>query len=449
MAEQKTAAAADDGIRDGFKQLGIARMLLLGCQHVFAMFGATVLVPLITGFNVSITLFTCGLGTVLYFFITKKKMPVFLGSSFAFIGAALSIAHGEASLLPYVSLGTVFAGAVYLVLAGIVKKIGTKRVLRIFPPVVTAPCVILLALVLADTGVADCSSNWVLALIAISTLFIVNLFCKGMVRLLPVLLAIAVSYSVGVAVTLINPDFLGLTWIDFSPFENISFFRIPPFMESSPVGFLTGQAEFDAAIATGAIVTFVLVSLAGIINTVGVTAAIGAACKRNFMADPGLHCSLMGDGIGTMLAGLFGGFANTTYSENTGVVSMTKIYDARATLIAGCFSIMLSFFGGFDAFINTIPASILGGVSIILYGNIAVSGYSSLADSKTDFNDMRNVLIMAVILIFGLGFEAHPVTIGSVQFTGLAISALAGIVLNLILPGNNYNFEEDAYAITD
>lgn len=215
----------EDGIRDGFKQLGMAKMLLLGCQHVFAMFGATVLVPLLTGFSVSVTLFSCGLGTVLYFFITKKKMPVFLGSSFAFISAALSIANGEGALLPYVALGTFFAGLIYLVVAFFVKQLGTARIMRIFPPVVTAPCVMLLALVLADTGVADCSTNWVLAGIAIITMFVVNLFGKGMIKLLPVLLAVAVSYAVGAIVTLIDPDFLGLTWIDFSAFGQVEIFR--------------------------------------------------------------------------------------------------------------------------------------------------------------------------------------------------------------------------------
>ena len=431
----------EDGIRDGFKQLGMAKMLLLGCQHVFAMFGATVLVPLLTGFSVSVTLFSCGLGTVLYFFITKKKMPVFLGSSFAFISAALSIANGEGALLPYVALGTFFAGLIYLVVAFFVKQLGTARIMRIFPPVVTAPCVMLLALVLADTGVADCSTNWVLAGIAIITMFVVNLFGKGMIKLLPVLLAVAVSYAVGAIVTLIDPDFLGLTWIDFSAFGQVEIFRVPPFMSSSPLSFLTGGAEFDFNVAANAVITCMLVSLAGVVNTVGVTAAVGAACKRNFIVDPGLHRSLIGDGVGTSVAGLLGGFANTTYSENTGVVSMTKVYDARTTLIAGIFSILLSFFGVFDAFINTIPASILGGISTILYGTIVVSGVSTLMEEKVNLSNPRNMLLMAIILIFGLGFEAHPLIIGSFEFGGLAVSAFVGIVLNLILPGNDYIYQ--------
>lgn len=436
--EKKQMSIPEEGIRDGFKQLGTGRMLLLGWQHVFAMFGATVLVPLLTGFNVSITLFTCGAGTILYFFLTKGKIPVFLGASFAFISAALAIGQGDPKLLPYVSLGTVFAGLVYVIIAAFVKTLGTKRVMRVFPPVVTAPCVMLLALVLAGTGVSDCSTNWVLALIAIATIFIVNLFGKGMVKLLPILIGIVVSYVFGMIVTLVNPDFLGLTWIDFSAFSEFAWFRLPPFLQSSPIGFMIGVHEFDPTMAVNAIVTFMVVSLAGVINTVGVTAAVGAACGRNFIADPGLHRSMLGDGLGTALAGLFGGFANTTYSENTGVVSMTKVYDAKATLIAGGFAIMMSFFGVFDAFINTIPAAIIGGISTVLYGTIAASGISSLIDNKVDLGNIRNTLLISVILIFGLGFEAHPVEIAGIKFGGLAVSAIVGIVLNLILPGNDY-----------
>lgn len=432
-----------EGIYDGFKELGTGKMLILGFQHVFAMFGATVLVPLLTGLSVSVTLFCAGIGTIWFFIITKRKIPIFLGSSFAFLGAFASIANGDKELLPYATLGVVCAGLIYVVLAILFAIFGAKKVMKLFPPVVTGPVIILIGLILAATAVSSASANWILAVIAIAIVICVNLFGKGMIKILPILIGILGAYVIGCIVTAIKPDLFGLPWIDWSPLVGSKILDVPPFVEYSPLRFLFGAQAFDSAIATNAIVTFVVVALAAMVEHIGDICAIGATCGKNFIADPGLTRTLLGDGIGTSIAGLFGGPANTTYSENTGVVALTKVYDPKVMLIAAVMTIILSFVSIFDAFINTIPWSIIGGISMVLYGMISATGVRTIVENKVDFTNMRNILVAALILVCGLGFNAYPLVIGRLSFGGLAVAAVVGIVVNAILPGKDYTFDEN------
>lgn len=432
-----------EGIYDGFKELGTGKMLILGFQHVFAMFGATVLVPLLTGLSVSVTLFCAGIGTIWFYIITKRKIPIFLGSSFAFLGAFASIANGDKELLPYATLGVVCAGLIYVVLAILFAIFGAKKVMKLFPPVVTGPVIILIGLILAGTAVNSASANWILAIIAIAIVICVNLFGKGMIKILPILIGILGAYVIGCIVTAIKPDLFGLPWIDWSPLVGSKILDVPPFTEYSPLRFLFGAQAFDSAIATNAIVTFVVVALAAMVEHIGDICAIGASCDKNFIADPGLTRTLLGDGIGTSIAGLFGGPANTTYSENTGVVALTKVYDPKVMLIAAIMTIILSFVSIFDAFINTIPWSIIGGISMVLYGMISATGVRTIMENKVDYTNMRNILITALILVCGLGFNANPLQIGRLTFGGLAVAAVVGIVVNAILPGKDYTFDEN------
>lgn len=432
-----------EGIYDGFKELGTGKMLILGFQHVFAMFGATVLVPLLTGLSVSVTLFCAGIGTIWFYIITKRKVPIFLGSSFAFLGAFASIANGDKELLPYATLGVVCAGLIYVVLAILFAIFGAKKVMKLFPPVVTGPVIILIGLILAATAVSSASANWILAVIAIAIVICVNLFGKGMIKILPILIGILGAYVVGCIVTAIKPDLFGLPWIDWSPLVGSKILDVPPFVEYTPLRFLFGAQAFDSAIATNAIVTFVVVALAAMVEHIGDICAIGATCGKNFIADPGLTRTLLGDGIGTSIAGLFGGPANTTYSENTGVVALTKVYDPKVMLIAAVMTIILSFVSIFDAFINTIPWSIIGGISMVLYGMISATGVRTIVENKVDFTNMRNILVAALILVCGLGFNAYPLVIGRLTFGGLAVAAIVGIVVNAILPGKDYTFDEN------
>lgn len=432
-----------EGIYDGFKELGTGKMLILGFQHVFAMFGATVLVPLLTGLSVSVTLFCAGIGTIWFYIITKRKIPIFLGSSFAFIAAFGSIANGDKELMPYATLGVVCAGLIYVVLAILFAIFGAKKVMKLFPPVVTGPVIILIGLILAATAVSSASANWILAVIAIAIVICVNLFGKGMIKILPILIGILGAYVVGCIVTAIKPDLFGLPWIDWSALVGSKIVDVPPFVEYTPLRFLFGAQAFDSAIATNAIVTFVVVALAAMVEHIGDICAIGATCGKNFIADPGLTRTLLGDGIGTSIAGLFGGPANTTYSENTGVVALTKVYDPKVMLIAAVMTIILSFVSIFDAFINTIPWSIIGGISMVLYGMISATGVRTIVENKVDFTNMRNILVAALILVCGLGFNAHPLVIGRLTFGGLAVAAVVGIVVNAILPGKDYTFDEN------
>jgi len=431
-----------EGIYDGFKELGTGKMLVLGLQHVFAMFGATVLVPLLTGLSVSVTLFCAGIATVWFFIITKQKVPIFLGSSFAFLGAFASVANGDMALLPYATLGVVFAGMIYVVLAILFGVFGPKKIMKLFPPVVTGPIIILIGLILAPVGISSASANWILAIIAIAIIISVNLFGKGMLKIIPILCGIFGAYIVGVVVSLLSGNALfGLPWVDFSALQGASLFRVPPFMDYSPMRFVFGMQTFDPAIGWPAVITFVVVAVAAMVEHIGDICAIGATCGKNFIADPGLTRTLLGDGIGTSLAGALGGPANTTYSENTGVVALTKVYDPKVMFIAALIAVVFSFINILDAFINTIPWSIIGGVSVVLYGMISATGVRTIVENKVDFKNMRNILVMALILVCGLGFNSVPLKIGALSLGGLAVAAIVGVIVNAILPGKDYEFD--------
>lgn len=428
-----------NGIFD-VRQLGIGKTLVLGLQHTFAMFGATVLVPLITGLNVSTTLLCAGLGTLLFHLVTKGKMPAFLGSSFAFLGGfgivapKLADASGQLTIpntemLPYACGGVVCAGLVYLLMSGLIKLFGVGKIMRFFPPVVTGPIIISIGLILAPTAVKNASTNWLLAIIALTVIIVCNIWGRGMVKIIPIILGIIASYIVAIC----------MGAVDFAEIQQAQWFGLPIHTASI--------AKFDL----NAILMIVPIALATIMEHIGDMAAISATTGKNYIADPGLSRTLLGDGLATTMAGCLGGPANTTYGENTGVLAMTRIYDPRVMRIAACFAILLSFSPKIGAVIRTIPTAIIGGVSIMLYGMISAVGVRNIVENQVDFTKTRNLVIAAVILVTALGVNfAFPnngisFTAGSYTITlsGLAVAALLGILLNAILPGNDYEFGKD------
>ncbi len=410
------------------KELGIPRMLLLGIQHVFAMFGATILVPILTGLNVQTTLLMAGIGTLLFHLITKCKVPAFLGSSFAFIAGYAAIA-GEVGtdgfdpkMLPYACGGVFVAGLVYLLLSALIKFFGVKKIMRFFPPVVTGPIIIAIGLTLAPTAIGNCKDNWWIALFAIAIIIICNVFGKGMIKIVPLLIAIVASYVLA----------LILGEVDFTTVKEADIIGIP-FHTSRFMKF-----------SLSAILTIVPISLATMMEHIGDVSAISATVGKNYIADPGLHRTLLGDGIATSLAAVVGAPANTTYGENTGVLALTKVYDPAVIRIAAVVAIILSFFPQVAALINSIPTAIIGGVSLVLYGMISAVGIRNLVESKVDLTKSRNLIIVAAILVLALGMSGGvSFVINSdvtIQLSGLALAAFVGIVLNAVLPGNDYIF---------
>ena len=437
IMSEKKIVLGEDGVYDA-RKLGIPKMLLLGFQHTFAMFGATVLVPLLTGLDVGTTLLMAGLGTLLFHLLTKGKVPAFLGSSFAFLGGYAAVAPmieqvqadgtvvkmANTEMLPYACGGVFCAGIVYVIMAGLIKLLGAKRVMRFFPPVVTGPIIISIGLILAPSAIENCQTNWLLAIIALATIVIFNIWGKGMLKIIPIILGIAVSYIVA----------LCMGAVDFTQVAQSNILGLPPIM----------IAKFDIS----AILTIMPIALATMMEHIGDISAISATAGRNYIANPGLHRTLLGDGLATSLASFFGGPANTTYGENTGVLALTKVYDPKVIWIAAIVAIVLSFIPKFSAAVSSIPTAIIGGVSLILYGMISAIGVRNVVENRVDFTKSRNLIIAAVILVSALGFNAVggiEFYIGSVDITlsGLAIAAIAGIVLNAILPGNDYEFNTE------
>lgn len=422
--------------------LGKPRMFVLGIQHMFAMFGATILVPVLTGLSVSDTLLFAGLGTLLFHILAKGKVPAFLGSSFAFIAGYAAIApNGEAELLPYACLGVACAGLLYLVLSALFRAFGPARVMRFFPPVVTGPIVICIGLILASSAIANCSTNWIVAIIAIATIVVCNIWGRGMVKIIPILIGVVVSYAAAAAIG--EVDFSGVAeaaWVGL------------PFSWDNTVFSLFGPG-FDAGLAITAIITIMPLAFATMIEHIGDISAISSTCERNFIANPGLHRTLLGDGLATILASLFGAPANTTYGENTGVLALTRVFDARVVRIAACCAIVLSFSPKFAAVIGAMPSCVIGGVSLVLYGMISAVGVRNLVENHIDFQKSRNVLVAAIVLVLSIGiaysaagaitFEVSGIVI---SLSGLAIGSLAGIILNAILPGKDYKFDESDIA---
>lgn len=368
---QSSTPAVTDAIYDA-SSLGRPRMFVLGLQHMFAMFGATVLVPVLTGLSVSATLLFAGIGTLLFHFLSRGKVPAFLGSSFAFIAGYAAIApNGEAELLPYACLGVACAGLLYPVLAALFRAFGAKRVMRFFPPVVTGPIVISIGLILASSAIANCQTNWLVAVIAVAVIITCNIWGRGMVKIVPILLGVVVSYAVAAVL---------------------------------------GEVDFS-----------------------GVAAA------------PWVGLPIVWDN--TVFA-LFGAPANTTYGENTGVLALTRVFDPCVIRIAACCAIVLSFCPKFAAVIAAMPACVIGGVSLVLYGMISAVGVRNLIENQVDFQNNRNVLVAALVLVLSLGIAystagAIVLELGGVtiSLSGLAVGSLVGIVLNAILPGNDFEFD--------
>ena len=431
------------------RSLGVPKMLLLGLQHMFAMFGATILVPILVnnyfegeGLSIQVTLACAGLGTLLFHLCSKGKVPAFLGSSFAFLGGFATIANlntgkfadmtmGEK--LPYACGGIVVAGLLYLLLALVIKLVGVKRVMHFLPPVVTGPMIICIGLSLAPSAVSNASTNWLIALIALATIIIFNIWGKGMFKIIPILMGVLISYGAAFllnAFGVTNPD--GSAILDFTNVTSAAWVGLPPF----------GLCKFDIT----AILVMAPIALATMMEHIGDMSAISATVGENFIADPGLHRTLIGDGLATSFSAMFGGPANTTYGENTGVLELSHVHDPRVIRIAACFAVVLSFIPKMAEIIGAMPSAIIGGVSFMLYGMISAIGVRNVVENHVDFTKSRNLVIAAVILVCGLGFgEGITFTVAgtSITLTGLALAAIAGIVLNAILPGNDYHFGED------
>ncbi len=439
-------------IRDA-RKLGIPKMLILGLQHMFAMFGATILVPILVnsyfvdacgegptrGLTVAVTLFCAGFGTLLFHVCTKFKVPAFLGSSFAFLSGFSTVAHLDTGMYATMSVndkaayacgGVVVAGLLYLVLALIIRLVGVKRVMRFLPPVVTGPVIICIGLSLAGSAINNASTNWFLALVALAVIIVFNIWGKGMFKIIPILMGVMISYVVALLMTMAgmtNPD--GSAILNFSAIATSGWVGVPPLQ----------ICKFDIT----AILVMAPIAIATMMEHVGDMSAISATVGENFIANPGLHRTLLGDGLATSMAGFLGGPANTTYGENTGVLELSRVHDPRVIRIAAVFAIIVSFIPKVSAIISTMPSAIIGGVSFMLYGMISAIGVRNVVENKVDLTKSRNLIIAGVIFVCGLGFSSGiTFTVGGtpITLTALAIAAIAGILLNMILPGNDYEF---------
>ena len=435
---EKNSAIGQSPVRDA-RELGVPRMLILGLQHMFAMFGATVLVPiLVQGYglplNIQTTLFFAGIGTLFFHVCAKMKVPAFLGSSFAFLGGFAAMGAMDSGIyagmdpavkLQYACGGIVVAGLLYVVMAAVIKVVGVHKVMRFLPPVVTGPIIILIGLNLAPSAVSNASSCWWLAILSIAVIVVANIWGKGMIKIIPILLGVVIPYVVAAVSGM----------VDFGVAKGVALIGLQPFILD--IG--GNVAKFDIS----AILVMAPIAVASMMEHIGDMSAISATVGDNFIEEPGLHRTLIGDGIATSLSALFGGPANTTYGENTGVLVLSKVYDPRVVRLAAIYAIILSFSPMFAVLINTIPAAIIGGVSFILYGMISAIGVRNVVENRVDFTNSRNLIIAAVILVCGLGFSGgltFQVGGASITLTSLAIAAIAGILLNAILPGNDYEF---------
>lgn len=430
----KLSTSNKEAIYDA-RALGAPKMLILGIQHMFAMFGATVLVPQLTGLSVSATLLFAGIGTLLFHFISKGMVPAFLGSSFAFLAGYGAIApNGEKELLPYACLGVAFAALLYFVLAALIKAFGVNRVMKFFPPVVTGPIIIAIGLTLSQSAVDNCSSNWLVALVAVLIVVICNIWGKGMIRVIPIILGALGSYITAVA--------FGI--VDFTTIKEAAWIGLPFHMEDTVFAIIK---EPDTSLIITAVITIMPIAIATMMEHIGDIAAISSTVNKNFFENPGLHRTLVGDGLATLVASLFGAPANTTYGENTGVLTLSRVYDPRVIRIAACIAILFSFSPKFAAVISSMPAATCGGISIVLYGMISAVGVRNVVENQVDFKESRNVIIAALILVLSIGIKysaagAINIQIGEVTIglSGLAVGALVGIILNAVLP--DYSTEE-------
>lgn len=431
------------------RSLGMPKMLILGLQHMFAMFGATILVPILVnsyfkgeGLSIQVTLFCAGAGTLLFHFFTKGKVPAFLGSSFAFLGGFATVANLNTGIykdmtmgekLPYACGGVVVAGLMYLILALVIRLVGVQKVMRFLPPVVTGPIIVCIGLSLAPSAINNAKTCWPLAIIALVTVIFFNVWGKGIFKIIPILMGVVISYICAV----IFQEGFGMTAADGS-----SIIEFGAIAKASIISFQPFQiCKFDLT----AILVMAPIAIATMMEHIGDISAISATCGKDFINDPGLNRTLLGDGLATAFAGFIGGPANTTYGENTGVLELSKVHDPRVIRLAAIYAIVLSFFPKVSELIGTMPASIIGGISFILYGMISAIGVRNVVENHVDFTNTRNLIVAAVILVSGLGFsEGISFTIGTthVTLTALALASIFGIILNAILPYKDYNFNE-------
>ena len=429
------------------RTLGKPRMMVLGLQHMFAMFGATVLVPMLTGLDIATTLLFAGLGTLLFHLITGGKVPAFLGSSFAFIGGYNAVrtvgldAAGQPiynnDLLVYACFGVACAGLMYVILSALFKAFGVNKVMRFFPPIVTGPIIISIGLILSSSAIKNCSANWLIAISAIVIVVCFNIWGKGMTKIIPILLGVLGSYIIAV---IVDPSAREKVVETVSAAKWIG---LPIVWENSV--FHLFNMDVDTGMLWSAVFTIVPLSLATMVEHIGDICAISSTCEKNYMADPGFHRTLLGDGLATTLASLFGAPANTTYGENTGVLALSKVYDPRVIRIAAVFAIIFSFCPKFAALITAMPTATIGGVSLILYGMISAVGVRNVVENKVDFSNSRNVIVAALILVLAIGinYSVGSIQIGIVSLSGLAVASIVGIAVNAILPGKDYVFQQD------
>lgn len=456
---------SENGIRDA-RKLGVPKMTILGLQHMFAMFGATVLVSTITGLNVSATLLFAGIGTLLFHLLSKGKVPAFLGSSFAFIAGygmvkglfdipEIDAVTGEAiaiNWIPYAGVGVVCAGLMYVMLSALVKAFGPTKVMRFFPPIVTGPIIICIGLTLANTAVNNAAENWWIALVAIVVVVVCNIWGRGMLKIVPVLLGVVLSYA---AAAIFGK-------VDFSAVAKADWIGLPFVMEDTAFSLFK---SVDGGKLLSSILIMMPIALATMVEHIGDICAISSTVGENYVVKPGLHRTLLGDGLATALAGLFGAPANTTYGENTGVLALTKVFDPRVIRIAAIFAIVFAFCPKFAAVVQAMPTATVGGVSLILYGMISAVGVRNVVENKVDFTKSRNVIIASFIMALALGINfsgklgadtinvvngAIKFSIGEAHFSfsGLSIAAIVGIVLNAALPGNDYEFGKNSQGDT-
>ncbi len=429
------------------RTLGKPRMLVLGLQHMFAMFGATVLVPMLTGLDIATTLLFAGLGTLLFHLITGGKVPAFLGSSFAFIGGYNAVrtvgldAAGQPiynnDLLVYACFGVACAGLMYVILSALFKAFGVNKVMRFFPPIVTGPIIISIGLILSSSAITNCSANWLIAVSAIVIVVCFNIWGKGMTKIIPILLGVLGSYIIAV---IVDPSAREKVVETVSAAKWIG---LPIVWENSV--FHLFNMDVDTGMLWSAVFTIVPLSLATMVEHIGDICAISSTCGKNYMADPGFHRTLLGDGLATTLASLFGAPANTTYGENTGVLALSRVYDPRVIRIAAVFAIIFSFCPKFAALITAMPTATIGGVSLILYGMISAVGVRNVVENQVNFSNTRNVIVAALILVLAIGinYSVGSIQIGIVSLSGLAVASIVGIAVNAILPGKDYVFQQD------
>jgi len=376
------------------------------------MFGATVLVPILTGLDVSVALFMAGLSTLIFHSITKGKVPVFLGSSFAFIAPIILVSNKFG--MEYALGGIVVAGVIYIIFSTIMKFIGPERLLKLFPPIVTGPIIAIIGLMLANIAITQATDNWWLAFISFAAIATISIFAQGFLKLIPIMCGIVIGYVVGA----ISGN------VDFVPISSSQLIGIPNFT----------LAKFNLE----AILIVAPVTIATMAEHIGDMVAIKEITGKDIFRDPGLNRTLMGDGVGEVISGMFGGPAITTYSENVGVITLTKVYHPIVMRIAALFAILLSFFPMVAAIIGSIPLGVIGGASIILFGMITAIGFRIMIENKIDLKDSRNLIVIATIMIFGLG--GSMISFGNIELGGVGLAAIIGVFLNRILPEKEEEF---------